>query len=124
MLICLRQLEWWEEKFNADVRLRPDQKFKTCMCCNVANKLSSRWYDLAENIVFKDKLNAKYWHDYVMYLIEKMDLSKYPKRKEQVMRLLHFGLEVIDGQVDGNDNYYVKLHLLKASMAGYVKVLG
>lgn len=87
------------------------------MLCDVAHKLSSRWLDLAENIVFKNKLNAKHWHDYIMYLIDKLDLDKFPRRRDQVIKLLQFGLDVMDGKVDGNDAHYIKLHLLKASMA-------
>lgn len=114
------QPAWWDDKFNADVRLKPDQKFANTMVCNVSHKLSSRHLDLAENIIFKDKLNAQYWHNYLMYLIEKLDVVKYPKRKETLKKLLQFGLDVMDGKVDGNDSNYIKLHMLKASMARQV----
>lgn len=111
----------WDAKFNAEMRQRPDQKFAQLMLCDV-KKVSSNHLDHVSKIVFSNPLSAKHWHDYIMYMMARMQIEKFPKRKEQIARLLQFALDFLGDRVEKEESYAVRLHLLKASLARYIYI--
>lgn len=84
------------------------------MLCDV-KVCSSNHLDHVKKIVFTDHTRAKYWHEYITYMVSKLKVDN-AKRKEQLFNLVQLSLDCTEGKADKEESHYIRLHLLKASL--------
>ena len=81
------------------------------MLCDVV-KCSDNQLGHVRKILVVDAFSPKNWHDYIVYLV-----GKFPNKKQAVLKLLLLGLETVAPTALPDDSSYIRLNLLKASLA-------
>jgi hypothetical protein len=79
------------------------------LLCDISQDSPQRW--LLDRILFENEKLPIYWYSYITCTVK-----AFPEKKLQLQRLVNKALEVISENEFRNDESYLQLHLISASM--------